>query len=233
MSETILDLKNVCFSWKNSGRELLNLPELLVEQHDHVFLQGPSGSGKSTLLALVGGILVSESGTLKVLGTEIKSLSSSARDAFRVDHIGFIFQLFNLLPYLSIEENVMLPLSFSKIRAKRAGRTKIDQVNEAHRLLKSLALGEQLAEKSPVTELSVGQQQRVAAARALIGNPELIIADEPTSALDADLRHSFLELLFGECKKAGSTLLFVSHDSSLSEHFKRKISMDEINNNVT
>ena len=233
MAETILDLKNVCFSWKNSGRELLNLPELLVEQHDHVFLQGPSGSGKSTLLALVGGILVSESGTLKVLGTEIKSLSSSARDAFRVDHIGFIFQLFNLLPYLSIEENVMLPLSFSKMRAKRAGRTKIDQVNEAHRLLKALALGEQLAEKSPVIELSVGQQQRVAAARALIGNPELIIADEPTSALDADLRHSFLELLFGECKKAGSTLLFVSHDSSLSEHFKRKISMDEINNNVT
>ena len=233
MAETILDLKDVCFSWKNSGRELFNLPELLVKQHDHVFLQGPSGSGKSTLLALVGGILVSESGTLKVLGTEIKSLSSSARDAFRVDHIGFIFQLFNLLPYLSIEENVMLPLSFSKIRAKRAGRTKIDQVNEAHRLLKALALGEQLAEKSPVTELSVGQQQRVAAARALIGNPELIIADEPTSALDADLRHSFLELLFSECKKAGSTLLFVSHDSSLSEHFKRKISMDEINNNVT
>jgi putative ABC transport system ATP-binding protein len=232
MAETILDLKNVCFSWKNSGRELLNLPELLVEQHDHVFLQGPSGSGKSTLLALVGGILVSESGTLKVLGTEIKSLSSSARDAFRVDHIGFIFQLFNLLPYLSIEENVMLPLSFSKIRAKRAGRTKIDQVNEAHRLLKALALGEQLAEKSPVTELSVGQQQRVAAARSLIGNPELIIADEPTSALDADLRHSFLELLFGECKKAGSTLLFVSHDSTLSELFNRKISMDEINNNV-
>jgi len=232
MAETILDLKNVCFSWKNSGRELFNLPELLVKQHDHVFLQGPSGSGKSTLLALVGGILVSESGTLKVLGTEIKSLSSSARDSFRVDHIGFIFQLFNLLPYLSIEENVMLPLCFSKLRAKRAGRTKIDQVNEAHRLLKALELGEQLAEKSPVTELSVGQQQRVAAARALIGNPELIIADEPTSALDADLRHSFLELLFGECKKAGSTLLFVSHDSTLSELFNRKISMDEINNNV-
>ena len=232
MAETILDLKDVCFSWKNSGRELFNLPELLVKQHDHVFLQGPSGSGKSTLLALVGGILVSESGTLKVLGTEIKSLSSSARDSFRVDHIGFIFQLFNLLPYLSIEENVMLPLCFSKLRAKRAGRTKIDQVNEAHRLLKSLDLGEQLAEKSPVTELSVGQQQRVAAARALIGNPELIIADEPTSALDADLRHTFLELLFGECKKAGSTLLFVSHDSTLSELFNRKISMDEINNNV-
>jgi len=229
MAEAILDLKNVCFSWRNSGRELLNLPELLVEQHEHVFLQGPSGSGKSTLLALVGGILVSESGTLKVLGKEIKSLSSSARDAFRVNHIGFIFQLFNLLPYLSIEENVMLPLIFSKIRAERAGRTKLDQVNEAHRLLRALELEEPLAKKSTVIELSVGQQQRVAAARALIGNPELVIADEPTSALDSDLRHSFLELLFSECKKSGTTLLFVSHDSSLSELFKKEISMNEIN----
>ena len=229
MAETILDLKDVCFSWKNSGRELLNLPELLVKQHDHVFLQGPSGSGKSTLLALVGGILVSESGILKVLGTETKSLSSSARDSFRVDHIGFIFQLFNLLPYLSIEENVMLPLSFSKIRAERAGSTKLDQVSEAHRLLRALELEEPLAQKSPVIELSVGQQQRVAAARALIGNPELVIADEPTSALDSDLRHSFLELLFSECKKSGTTLLFVSHDSSLSELFKKEISMSEIN----
>ena len=232
MDEVILDIKNVCFRWKNSGSLLLNLPEFKIEKHEHVFLQGPSGSGKSTLLALVGGILVSESGTLKVLGQDIKNFTRSGRDSFRVDHLGFIFQLFNLLPYLSIEENVMLPLSFSSIRAKRAGRTKIDQFKEAKRLLKALALEKQLAEKSPVTELSVGQQQRVAAARALIGNPELIIADEPTSALDADLRHSFLELLFGECKKAGSTLLFVSHDSTLSDLFSRKISMDEINNNV-
>ena len=232
MDQVILEIKNLSFRWKNSGSPLLDMPEFMVKKHEHVFLQGPSGSGKSTLLGLIGGILVSESGELKLLGQDIKNLSRSGRDSFRVDHIGFIFQLFNLLPYLSIEENVMLPLSFSSIRAKRAGRTKIDQVNEAHRLLKALALGEQLAEKSPVTELSVGQQQRVAAARALIGNPELIIADEPTSALDADLRHSFLELLFGECKKAGSTLLFVSHDSTLSELFNRKISMDELNNNV-
>ena len=232
MDQVILDIKNVCFRWKNSGSLLLNLPEFKIEKHEHVFLQGPSGSGKSTLLALVGGILVSESGTLKVLGQDIKNFTRSGRDSFRVDHLGFIFQLFNLLPYLSIEENVMLPLSFSSIRAKRAGRTKIDQFKEAKRLLKALALEKQLEEKSPVTELSVGQQQRVAAARALIGNPELIIADEPTSALDADLRHSFLELLFGECKKAGSTLLFVSHDSTLSDLFSRKISMDEINNNV-
>ena len=230
MDEAIIDFKNVCFRWKYSGSILLDIPEFRMKQHEHVFLQGPSGCGKSTLLALVGGILVSESGSLKVLGQELRNLSRSSRDAFRVDHIGFIFQLFNLLPYLSIEENVMLPLSFSSIRARRAGRTKLDRLNEARRLLKALALEEQQAEKSPVIELSVGQQQRVAAARALIGKPELIIADEPTSALDADLRHSFLELLFGECKKAGSTMLFVSHDSTLSEFFNRQASMDELNN---
>lgn len=230
MDEAIIDLKNVCFSWNNSDNTLLDIPEFRLKQHEHIFLQGPSGCGKSTLLSLIGGILISESGSLKVLGQEIWDLSRSGRDAFRVDHIGFIFQLFNLLPYLSIEENVMLPLKFSNIRANRAGKTKLDRLNEAQRLLKALGLEEQQAEKSPVIELSVGQQQRVAAARALIGSPELIIADEPTSALDTDLRHSFLELLFEESKKSGSTLLFVSHDSTLSAYFNIKTSMEELNN---
>ncbi len=230
MDKAIIDLNNVCFRWKKSGSMLLDISEFRLKQNEHLFLQGPSGSGKSTLLSLVGGIIISESGTLKILGQEIWDLSRSGRDAFRVDHIGFIFQLFNLLPYLSIVENVMLPLRFSNIRAKRAGRTKLDRLNEAQRLLKALGLEEQQEEKSPVIELSVGQQQRVAAARALIGNPELIIADEPTSALDTDLRDSFLKLLFEESNKSGSTLLFVSHDSTLSQYFKNKISMSELNN---
>ena len=230
MDEVFIDLNNVCFSWKKSESILLDIPEFRLKKHEHVFLQGPSGCGKSTLLSLVGGILMTESGSIKVLGQEISDLSRSGRDAFRVDHIGFIFQLFNLLPYLSIEENVMLPLRFSSIRAKRAGRTKLDRLNEAQRLLKALGLEEQQAENNPVIELSVGQQQRVAAARALIGSPELIIADEPTSSLDSDIRQSFLELLFGESKKSGSTLLFVSHDSTLSDYFNTKTSMDKLNN---
>ena len=229
MYEAIIDLNNLCFRWNKSGNILLDIPKFRLKQNNHLFLQGPSGCGKSTLLSLVGGILTSESGSLKVLGQEIWDLSRSARDAFRVDHIGFIFQLFNLLPYLSIEENVMLPLRFSSIRANRAGRTKLDRLNEAQRLIKSLGLEEEQEEKRPVIELSVGQQQRVAAARALIGNPELIIADEPTSALDTELRHSFLKLLFEECNKSGSTLLFVSHDYILSDNFKTKASMDELN----
>ena len=229
MDEAIIDLKNVCFRWKKSTNMLLEIPEFRLMQHEHVFLQGPSGCGKSTLLSLVGGILISESGSLKVLGQEMCDLSRSRRDAFRVDHIGFIFQLFNLLPYLSIEDNVMLPLRFSPTRAKRAGKTKLDRLKEAERLLKALGLEEQQAENNRVIELSVGQQQRVAAARALIGSPELIIADEPTSSLDTELRHSFLDLLFEECKKSGSTVLFVSHDSTLSDNFKTKASMDEIN----
>ena len=127
MDQVVLEIKNLCFRWKISDRPILDLPEFEIREREHVFLQGPSGSGKSTLLALIGGILVPESGELKLLGQNIKNLSRSGRDSFRVDHIGYIFQLFNLLPYLSIEENVLLPLSFSNNRAKKVGKTKNDQ----------------------------------------------------------------------------------------------------------
>ena len=229
MTEAVLELKDVCFRWSNQDRATIDLPELKIDQGERIFLQGPSGSGKSTLLSLVGGILVAESGSLRVLGEELKGLSRARRDAFRVTHLGFIFQLFNLLPYLSLEENVLLPLRFSKKRALRAGRNQAELLEEAQRLLTALGLSEPLKEGRPVVELSVGQQQRVAAARALIGGPELVIADEPTSALDADLREVVLNLLFAECDKAGSALLFVSHDSELSRFFGRSLSLPEIN----
>ena len=229
MTEAVLELKDVCFRWSNQDRATIDLPELKIDQGERIFLQGPSGSGKSTLLSLVGGILVAESGSLRVLGEELKSLSRARRDAFRVTHLGFIFQLFNLLPYLSLEENVLLPLRFSKKRAQRAGRNQAERLEEARRLLTALGLSEPLTEGRPVVELSVGQQQRVAAARALIGRPELVIADEPTSALDSDLREVFLNLLFAECDKAGSALLFVSHDSELSRFFGRSLSLPQIN----
>ncbi len=225
----VLELKDVKFRWSRSEKTTIDLPELRINQGERVFLQGPSASGKTTLLSLVGGILVPESGSLRVLGEELKSLSRARRDAFRVTHLGFIFQLFNLLPYLSLEENVLLPLRFSKERAQRAGGNEVSRIEEARRLLSALELSEPLKEGRPVMELSVGQQQRVAAARALIGRPELVIADEPTSALDADLREVFLNLLFAECDKAGSALLFVSHDAGLGRFFGRSLALPQIN----
>ena len=153
-------------------------------------------------------------------------MSGAARDRFRADHIGYIHQMFNLVPYLSVLENVTLPCRFSRRRISRAQRHSPTASAEAQRLLAHLGLDSQRVLRKPVSELSVGQQQRVAAARALIGSPELIIADEPTSALDAANREAFIELLFNECDETGSTLLFVSHDASLGPMFDRAVQLD-------
>jgi putative ABC transport system ATP-binding protein len=130
------------------------------------------------------------------------------------------------LPYLTVRENVLLPLQFSSARRQRLAD--LAPGAEALRLLGALGLlGQGLLER-PVTQLSIGQQQRVAAARALIGRPDIVIADEPTSALDADTRADFLELLMSECRAFETTLLFVSHDSSLSSQFDRALTMSDI-----
>ena len=166
-----------------------------------------------------------------MLGTALSGISTAERDRQRSDNIGFIFQLFNLLPYLSVLENVMLPCRFSARRQQRA----VDQAGsveaDARRLLQHLDIGPELSRRR-VTELSIGQQQRVAAARALIGAPALLIADEPTSALDHDLRERFIELLLSECESAGSAILFVSHDTSLGPMFTRQLQLAEMNRAV-
>ncbi|HSM23175.1 MAG TPA: ATP-binding cassette domain-containing protein, partial [Rubrivivax sp.] len=144
------------------------------------------------------------------------------RDAFRADHVGYVFQQFNLLPYLSVLDNVRLPCRFSRRRAARA------PADAAEHLLARVGLAEALWRR-PAAQLSVGQQQRVAAARALIGAPELVIADEPTSALDTDLREAFMDLLLEACAGAGSTLVFVSHDDRLAARFDRRLELPAIN----
>jgi putative ABC transport system ATP-binding protein len=216
------------FAWPGQ-RTLLDLPEFHVGTGERVFLRGPSGSGKSTLLGLLGGVLEPDAGRIEVLGQPLADLGRAGRDRFRGQHIGFIFQQFNLLPYLSLVENVLLPCRFSRARAARAGDSEAARRAEAERLLS--ALGLDLAELSgrAASALSVGQQQRVAAARALIGRPELVIADEPTSALDADTRDRFIELLLAESAHAGAAVLFVSHDAALERHFDRALALDAIN----
>jgi putative ABC transport system ATP-binding protein len=221
-----IDVQHLRFAWPG-GPPLLSIGRFAVARGERVFLRGPSGSGKSTLLGLIGGVLQPSAGSVRLLGTDTSRLAASARDRFRGEHLGFVFQMFNLIPYLGVLQNVMLPALFSPTRARRIGDPAALRA-EALRLLGALGLGGSMLERE-VTQLSIGQQQRVAAARALLGRPEIIIADEPTSSLDYDAREHFLRLLMDECRAQGTTLLFVSHDTSLGGLFDRVDSLADLN----
>ena len=222
----MIRLADIRFRWRSRDSLVLDIPELVVDRGETLFVKGPSGGGKTTLLNLLGGVVEPEAGAVSILGTEMAGLRGGARDAFRADHIGFVFQMFNLVPYLPLIDNVLLPCRFSARRRERAGaRPEV----EARRLLAHMGLDAERLAGRPVSRLSQGEQQRVAAARALIGTPELVIADEPTSALDADIREAFLALLMEEVDKAGATLVFVSHDARLEPAFGRSLALADIN----
>ncbi|WP_158750693.1 ABC transporter ATP-binding protein [Acidobacterium sp. S8] len=221
-------LQNVIFSYERNA-PLLQIDELLIDEGERVFLYGPSGSGKTTLLGLVAGVLHANKGEVRVLGKDLTRLSSSARDRHRGAEMGYIFQSFNLIPYLSVRENIALSCHVHAKRMKRITASTLD--GEILRIASRLDLDGFL--NKPVTKLSTGQQQRVAIARAVIGAPRLVIADEPTSSLDRDRQESFLRLLIEVCNEARSTLIFVSHDSSLMSRFERHISVSEINQVVS
>ncbi len=222
--QEVICLHNVRFSWPGQRQPTLDIPSLKVTKGEHLFIQGASGSGKTTLLNLLTGINQADEGSVRVLDHSLTEMGNRRRDQFRVDHIGVIFQQFNLLPYLSVFENVLLPCWFSSLRRERSHSPE----QSAKQLLNHLNLLEASHNQS-VQALSTGQQQRVAVARALIGKPEIVIADEPTSALDADNRDRFIELMFSEAHQQGSTLIFVSHDTHLAKHFTRVIELAEIN----
>lgn len=224
-----ITLRELEFSWQAGTPPILAIDRLEVKRGERLFIKGPSGSGKSTLLSLLGGVTTPQKGTVEVLGQPLQKLSGAKRDHFRAAHIGFVFQMFNLLPYLSTVDNVTLPCRFSAVRRERVSRQGVGLETEALRLLGHLDLADAKLLARPVTELSVGQQQRVAVARALMGAPEIVIADEPTSALDWDRREAFLKLLENECAAQGITLLFVSHDPSLEPLFDRTVPLAELN----
>ncbi len=224
---TAIELTALRFRY-GGGPPVLDIPELTLERGERAFLFGPSGSGKTTLLGLLSGVLGANEGKVEVLGHDLASLSGAERDAFRAEHVGYVFQMFNLIPYLSVLDNIALPV---RMNARRRARLEGAGIREtAAQLAAGLEIDAFL--KKRVTELSVGQQQRVAACRALIGAPALVIADEPTSSLDFDRREAFLELLFQQCERARSTLVFVSHDRTLEEMFSRRISLPDINRAV-
>ena len=225
VTSPIIAIKNLGFSYLE-GKPVIDIPKLNIERAEKIFLFGPSGSGKTTLLGLLTGVLSPDEGEINILGCDITQLSDGKRDEFRGSHIGYIFQMFNLIPYLSVYDNIVLPCQLSPVRAKRAGKNLQDKVM-------SLAQGLDIDKilDVQVTQLSVGQQQRVAATRALMGEPEILIADEPTSALDFDHRERFLEKLFAQCETHGTTLIFVSHDKTLLPLFDRSLSLTELNRN--
>nr|BBJ05601.1 ABC transporter ATP-binding protein [Marinobacter nauticus] len=212
--EPAIVTRQLAFRWPGQTT-VTAFPDIRLAQGEHLFLHGPSGTGKSTLLGLLAGMLAPESGTIELLGRPLSSLKAGTRDRFRANHMGVIFQQFNLVPYLSALANVTLPCRLSAVRRTR---TSPDPETSAADLLRQLAIPVDHWHKG-VTELSVGQQQRVAAARALIGAPEIILADEPTSALDADNRDRFLDLLLALAEQRRSSVIFVSHDRALASHF--------------
>jgi putative ABC transport system ATP-binding protein len=218
-----VSLSGVSFNWPSSAPIIRDL-SLKVEKGERIFISGPSGCGKSTLLGLVAGILTPQKGEIRVNGAPFSTLRGSARDRLRGDNLGYIFQQFNLVPYLTPVENALLPCRFSAVRRQRALEDFPTARAAAERLLTRLSIGPELWGRAS-SKLSVGQQQRVAAARALIGKPFLLIADEPTSALDSALSLEFLRLLAKESAEAGASLLFVSHDKSLAAEFDATISL--------
>jgi len=224
MNAALLTLNDIEFRWPGQAEACLEIAEFSVAAGEQVFIHGESGSGKSTLLNLIAGVLTPQRGYIVALDQPLSALSAAARDRFRVNHIGLIFQQFNLIPYLSVMDNVLLPCRFSRRRSERTGNPE----QAAATLLQHLDLDPGLWQRK-ATQLSVGQQQRVAAARALIGRPEIVIADEPTSALDAARQSAFLDLLRRECAAANAALLFVSHDLRLAAGFGRQIEMGKIN----
>ncbi|BDX08615.1 ABC transporter ATP-binding protein [Planctobacterium marinum] len=220
--EQQIRIENLSFQYdKSSDHNLIEIPHWHIDKGQKVFLYGPSGSGKSTLLNLLAGTLKPNTGTIHILGQEVSALSSRKRDKFRAQHIGVVFQQFNLIPYLSVEQN---------IRAAAWLGNNID--NNLDNKIQSIVTQLQLplsVLSQQASQLSVGQQQRVAIARALINQPELMIVDEPTSALDTTARDSFMQLLLASCEQAKSTLIFVSHDPGLKNYFDTSVSLTEIN----
>lgn len=214
--QPVLEASELEFSYSGTSDWRLKIPRFEVQAGQHTYIFGPSGCGKSTLLQLIAGVMTPQQGTISVLGDRLHR--GKDRDRRRAEAMGFVFQSLNLVPYLNTIENVILPCRFAPRRRARVADRERSVVQEAHRLLEHLGIGPEFWRRKP-SELSVGQQQRVAVARGLIGRPPLIICDEPTSALDPKARDQFIQLLLNECEAAQSTAIVVSHDPAIRQAF--------------
>lgn len=221
-----VSLQNVNFHYPDTPKnQVLSIDKWEVYPGEKLFIYGPSGCGKSTLLNLISGILLPSSGSINVLGESLEAMTDHQRNRFRANNIGYIFQNFNLIPYLNSVENIRLAHYFSS-KNKPSNTTAL--VKKIHNLLEALNMPIESWHK-PINLLSIGQQQRVAIARALINNPKLLIADEPTSSLDPYNKENFMSLLIKLCTTQKITVLFVSHDQQLNQYFTRSAALPSIN----
>ena len=225
--KSIISIEDLRFSWPK-GPAILQISQFQLAQGERLLVQGPSGIGKTSLLSLISGIIRPQARSFNVLGEDLLRLPAAACDRLRGARMGVIFQQFNLLPYLSVLQNVLLPTQLFPGREKRCITEDASAQAQAERLLDALGLPA-AAWHRPSHTLSVGQQQRVAAARALIGAPDLILADEPTSSLDEDRQQEFMRLLMEQARFTGAACIFVSHQRSLNEFFDRAIDLTVIN----
>lgn len=216
----MISVNNMIYQWKGTGR-----PDIDIERWDmsrnSCFVYGASGCGKSTFLNILSGILVAQKGEVVVLGEDIAKKTIRERDSFRAKNIGVIYQQFNLLPFLTGLDNILLSLSLS-------GSKNEGGVERIYRLMSDLKLPERILSEKP-GELSVGQQQRLAIVRALVNNPKLILADEPTSALDSSSRDKFIEILLQQCSDNDCQVVFFSHDMSIRDRFCYSEKFEDIN----
>jgi len=221
----MLQLTNVRKAFREpdgSPLPILDLEKFAVAEGEQMVLVGPSGSGKTTLLHIVAGILKADEGEVRIAGTDISRLSEPARDRFRAQHLGYVFQTFNLLPGFSALENVLLGMSFSGRPADAA---------RARKLLERVGLGARLSHRPAA--LSVGEQQRVAVARALVNKPKLVLADEPTASVDAKHQQQVIDLLRETCREDRVSLVLVTHTADVSGQFDRVERLDQLNRVLT
>ena len=223
-TQAVLEVEHLEFRHREQASPALALDRLVLGRGERLFVHGPSGSGKSTLMSLLAGVRIADRGRIALLGHDWREVGAGSRDRRRGDHVGYVFQQFNLLGWLTVLENVCLPCRFSARRATQAARRSGSIEDDARQWLDALAIRPEYWSR-PAATLSVGEQQRVAAARALIGEPELLLADEPSSALDSDRRDAFMTMLLDACTQSGSALVFVSHDRSLRGHFERSLAL--------
>ncbi len=211
-------IHDVEFAYGDGGFRL-RIPELAVASGEKVAFVGPSGSGKTTLLRLLAGVHVPDRGSVETGGARLDRLSDAERRAFRIRRVGFVFQDFELIDYLNVRENILLPC-----RINPALRPDADARKSAETLAESLGLADKLRRR--VDQLSQGERQRVAIARALLPKPEMILADEPTGNLDPANKRRIVEILFDRAASSQATLVVVTHDHSLLDGFDRVVDFE-------